>query len=367
MNKIKIIVNAIPLINIKTGIGRYIEGLYTELEKYDTFDIKFFDGKNLLKKLPEFKNQYIWDKLVKLFWKFPDNFSYILRLILHYKREINFKKFSKKNNIYHETGFFPFESPIKTVFTIYDVSLIKYPEFHPKERVMYFKKFFYKRLKQVKYILTISNFSKKEILSCIDFPEDKIIVTYLGYNRKIFRKYNNKETNLTLLKYKIKKPFFLFVGTNDPRKNINLIIKAASKINFPFYIIGWDGWGESLGSKNITTIGYVDDIELAHLYNNAVALILPSFYEGFGLPVLEAMACGCPVVVSNKASLPEVAGEAGIYLNDINNENELCSILTYLLNNDSYKIKKSEESIKQAENFSWEKTAKITAEVFKRL
>ena len=358
--KIKIIVNAIPLVNIKTGIGRYIEGLYSELQKFEHIEIFYFDGRNILKNFPKPIEIRKWSKIVDIFWKLPSNLSYFLRLMYHKKKERLFKKYSKKFHIYHETAFFPFECNLPTIFTIHDISLIKYPEYHPEERVKYFNNFFWKRIKNVSYILTVSEFTKKEILSYINFPEEKIVVTYLGYDKNFFKVYPKDEKSETIKKYQIKKPFFLFVGTHDPRKNLKLIERCAERIEHPIYIVGWQGWEKIEGKKNLFPLGYINDIELAHLYNEACALIYPSFYEGFGLPVLEAMACGTPVIVSKKASLPEVAGEAGIYLNDLYCPDELIEKLKKLISDSNFRKEFSNKSINQAKKFSWKNTAKLT-------
>ncbi len=367
MKKIRLVVNAIPLANIKTGIGTYIQGLYSRLEQISDLDIYYFDGHTVRQKFPSSPDLNKWSKRVDLFWKLPARLAYGIRLFFHIKREKIFEKLSKGFDLYHETAFFPFKTSLPTVFTVHDLSVLRFPEFHPRERVLYFNRYFKKRLKRAAFVLTVSEFTKRELIKHVQYPGERIQVTHLGYDQNIFRVYPRQQTDVTLKKYQIKDPFFVFIGTNDPRKNLKLLEKCAPYSKYPIYLIGWQGWRrQSFGSKLIP-LGYIPkDRELAHILNRARALIYPSIYEGFGLPVLEAMACGCPVVVSTRASLPEVAGEAGIYLQKLSEVKELLEIMHRLVVGDDFWRKYSNKALKRAKFFSWENTAKQTLEVFKK-
>ncbi|MEZ4551219.1 MAG: glycosyltransferase family 1 protein, partial [Desulfobacterales bacterium] len=172
-------------------------------------------------------------------------------------------------------------------------------------------------------------------------------------------------------KYQIPETYILFVGTSDPRKNIQTIVRSMAYLPASVKLVctGWAGWDRSFGqdaklAKNrVLLTGYVSDRELACLYSGARAFVYPSVYEGFGLPVLEAMACGCPVVCANRASLPEVAGDAALYCAPDDPEcfrdriNKLCSDVGLC-------EKMRKKSIAQAEKFSWAKTAEKTIKVF---
>jgi alpha-1,3-rhamnosyl/mannosyltransferase len=166
---------------------------------------------------------------------------------------------------------------------------------------------------------------------------EKITVTHLAHDGKIFSPGSPEEIRALLKRQTLPERYFLFVGGGDPRKNLDVVPEALEKagIEIPLVVVGWSGWSDEKPRKNIISLGYVSDDDLAGLYSGAIALIFPSSYEGFGLPILEAMACGCPVVTTREASLPEVAGEAAMYLNEPRNSAELGDVLKKLATNKS--------------------------------
>lgn len=164
------------------------------------------------------------------------------------------------------------------------------------------------------------------------------------------------------------------MGTLEPRKNLQLLIKALSMLrsDIPLLLAGWSGWGERnwwdeierLGlKKRVILTGYVDELSLARLYAGASAMVYPSFYEGFGLPVLEAMASGCPVICSNCASLPEVAGEGAIQV-DPHDPEALGHSLEKVLYDSELRSGLVAAGLQRAGLFSWKKTASQTLDIF---
>jgi len=363
---LKIIVNVIPLVGIKTGIGRYIEGLYTELEKFSGLDIYYFDGCKIYRHLSDIPSVPMTAKLSKIFWKIPPYFSFLLRLLLHFRRELIFRKLSQKFDLYHETGFFPFVCKIPVVFTLHDLSLMRFPSWHPKERVFYFNFFFNRRLNIVTHIMTVSYFIRHEISYYLNWPLNSISVIYPGYNAFLFYPRPRNEIKKVCQKYNILTEYYLFVGTGDPRKNFSLLQRAAGKLKYPLVTVGWSGWHSFQQSSKILATGYLSDEDLACLYSGARALIFPSLYEGFGLPPLEAMACGCPVVLAPCASLPEVGGEAAIYLENPQDESSLLEYLNLLEDSYMHLFYKT-KSVRQARQFSWKKAAQKTRSIFLEL
>jgi glycosyltransferase involved in cell wall biosynthesis len=169
----------------------------------------------------------------------------------------------------------------------------------------------------------------------------------------------------------------LFVGTLEPRKNLSLLIRALtiSKTKIPLILAGWQGWGDKKWKqliadpklhRRIFFAGHVDDETLACLYTGASAFVFPSLYEGFGLPILEAMACGCPVICSNAASLPEVAGDAAFQLDPTDAEG-LAHALDSVLTDSTLRRSMIQKGIERAQQFSWKETAAKTLEVFTRV
>lgn len=373
-DRIRILVNAIPLINIGTGIGRYLKCLYTEMEKSygDRLEICYFDGVNVSSAIPcGPENPAMWSKGVDLFWKLPAYPAFLLRLGIHFKREMIFHRAVKDFDIYHEAGFFPFAVPsgVKTVFTLHDLSVIRFPEHHPLERVFYYRLFFRKRCKKVDHFLTVSRFTQKEMERFLDIESKNISVTHLAHDPELFFPKSQDEVSRFLLDKRLPERYFLFVGSGDPRKNMDIIPKALEKagLSEPLVVAGWSGWSDRMSWNNVIPVGYISDEELACLYSGALGLILPSSYEGFGLPLLEAMACCCPVVAANEASLPEVAEDAALYIKGARDIESLAGILEHLASTRDVRSKLIKKGLKRAKEFSWSHTAQTTFKAFEHV
>jgi len=348
-SRIKLLVNAIPLAKVNTGISRYLWCLYSELERLfgDRLEIGYFDGVRVSSTMPRGPtNLNRWAKAGSLFWKLPPYPALMVRLAFHVTRETLFRRCSGHYDLYHEAGFFPFAVPhnLKTIFTIHDLSLIRFPEYHPRERVLYSRLFLQRRCKTVDHFLAVSEFTAGEMQSYLSIDPEKITVTHLAHNDKLFSPGYAQKIGPILKRQALPEKYFLFVGGGDPRKNLDIIPEALEKagIRIPLVVVGWS----------------------AGLYSSATALIFPSRYEGFGLPILEAMACGCPVVTTREASLPEVAGEAALYLNDARNRAELGHLLNKLAASSPTRAELGRRGRIQAGKFSWEKTARATFQVF---
>ena len=367
----RILVNAVVLTNILTGIGRTVKSLYTELEKYSDLDIWYFDGHNISKKMPSppEKNSR-WDKLVSIAWKMPPHLIFLIRKYRHKKQQKLFYEFSKDFDVYHEPGFFPFKTPesVKTVFTVHDLSLSSHPEWHPEERVKFFNHYAGEAFKYADFIVTPSEFSKLEVLKYFEFDNRKIRSVYWGYDREVFYPRSKDEITKVCDKYKIKGDYLLCVGTNDPRKNLKGVFEAYKNLDseISLVIAGWSGWDKTNGvdSQNkIIFTGHLSDEELTALYSGAAALVYPSFYEGFGLPALEAMACGTPVITSDCSSLPEVGGDAVQYCNP-NDIKSIQRAIEKVIKDPSLQEDLRKKGLARAKEFSWEKSAEEYLEVF---
>ncbi len=225
-------------------------------------------------------------------------------------------------------------------------------------------------VRKAKQIFTISKSSKDDIIKEYGIPGYKIAVTHPGIRKEISNKKQAISMDNLKSKYKIKGDYILFVGTLQPRKNIIRLVEAFSKIksDVKLVIVGKKGWlyEEILESPKkfdiedrVKFLDFVPDEDLPLFYKNALCFVLPSLYEGFGLPVLEAMQYGCPVITSNISSLPEVGGDAALYIDPLN-VNDIKKNLELIIQNSELRQKLIKKGYEQVKKFSWEKTARET-------
>lgn len=266
--------------------------------------------------------------------------------------------------------------PCPSVISVLDTSYLLFPDYFRKQDLYQLKSWTAYSIKKAKKIITISQSSKQDLLKFYPIKEDKIKVIYLGFDRNRFYQNLDKEkTEEIVQKYSLTIPYILFVGTLQPRKNVIKLVEAFEKLaisnqqlaNYELVIVGKKGWiyDETIERINssplkdkIKQLGFVEDNDLPYLYKRASCFVLPSLYEGFGIPVAEAMSVGTPVVISDNSSLPEVAGKAGILINP----NDINSIKSGLEKALTLNPKEKEDIIRigleQVKKFSWEKCAK---------
>lgn len=283
--------------------------------------------------------------------------------------------------IFHAPNFYipPYKGPCVT--TIHDLSVFFWPQHHPKTRVRYLQKVIPAALKRSNIILTVSEFMRQEIATYFNWPLQKIIATHLAASPD-YRPRTSLEVNPILAQWNLSfGKYSLFVGTLDPRKNISLLLDVYEKLpnnikqRTPLIIAGFPGWENKKTLERIQAgkkagwaryLGFVNDALLPILYAGARVFLYPSHYEGFGLPILEAMACGTPVICSNRASLPEVAGKDNVAaLVDPNDIDTLQDSLIRVLEDDNWHTLLSELGIKRSRDFSWDKTASATTKAYK--
>lgn len=375
--KLRLIVNAIPLTAVNTGIGRYLRCLYRSIE--DQFagevDIRYFDGSRALPRMPAPPAGVAGrSRLTKLLWSLPPAVGLAVRLAMHAKRQRAFMQAARGCDVYHEAAFFPFRAPegVRTVFTVHDLSLIRYPQFHPRERVLYFNLFFKRRLAQVSRFLAVSEFTRQEMCDVLGIDPGRVDITHNAIDPGQFFPTpagSGRSGGSHIPGIEPGEPYFLFLGTNDPRKNPQVIPKAlaASGLDIPLVLAGWSGWSkEACPGARVVELGYVRENALAGLYSEALALIYPSIYEGFGLPVLEAMACGCPVLTARASSLPEVGGPAGLYLEDPSDPREMAAAMGRLATDPALRGAMRRLGLEQARRFSWSASARVALEAFQK-
>jgi glycosyltransferase involved in cell wall biosynthesis len=287
---------------------------------------------------------------------------------------------SKSFDVYHEPNYVPRPFRGATVTNIFDMSYVLFPQYHPWKRVQMLR-FFEKRMRGADRIITASQSAKGEIVDLLKVPEDKIIVTPLGVSPIYSPIWKDEALFQTVRKrYNLPEQFLLYVGTIEPRKNLERLIEAfgiakgrLGKTVVGLVLAGGKGWlNNPIYSRvrklnlqdDVTFTGYVPEEDLPILYNMALAFVYPSLYEGFGLPPLEAMACGVPVITSKASSLPEVVSDAGILI-DPSNVDELSDAIFRVVSSKELRESLSDKGIKQASLFTWEKCARETLAVYK--
>jgi glycosyltransferase involved in cell wall biosynthesis len=276
-------------------------------------------------------------------------------------------------------------SPVPTVVSILDLAYMKFPEYFKKSDLMQLKSWTKYSASNAKHIITISESSKRDVVSFYKVPADRVTVTYIGYDTETFHPVTDQsKINAVLQKYGFQQPYILYLGTLQPRKNIVRLIQAFkdlieqekySNLGLKLVIVGKKGWmyqeileeAKKLHIDDIVIFtGYVNDDEKPALLSGALMYCLPSLYEGFGIPVLEAMACGTPVVVSQISSLPEVVGEYGVLV-DPYNVKSISGGLKLLVKDAELRESMRQKGLQWVKHFDWMNTARTTLGILEKV
>ena len=372
---------AIDLTSLPTqlvGVGTYAKSLITSLAQYDTNNqyfifIKrehsnvFAINQNNINVI--YQKNILRNKILRVLWEQFILPIYIKRLKIDLLHSIHYT--------------IPLFAGCKVVVTFHDMTFFLFPKKHIFIKRIFFKLFIYISSWRANRLIAVSNNTKKDIIKFMHINNDKIDVVYEIIDSRYHPIKNESAILKVKDKYKILNKFILYVGTLEPRKNIICLIQAYHNlltkklINHQLVIVGKKGWyyqeifnmvnklGLNEGRQKIIFTGYVPEEELPFLYNAADVFVYPSLYEGFGIPPLEAMACGVPVISSDLSSLPEVIGEAGILINPYNIQ-DIYQALYKLLNDDKLKKELKYKGLKRAQEFSSEKLANETIKVYKK-
>ena len=267
-------------------------------------------------------------------------------------------------------GYNSLRSNIPSVITVHDLNFEHNPADLPIVIGWYLRKFVPKFVEKATLVLTVSEYSKQDITKCYKCPGEKISTVYNGAN-EIYQPLSEDVIITTRKRISNNRPYFLFVGSLHPRKNVQRLITAYQGINNPsvdLVIVGSAMWRDHQisvdpnGADRIHFLGYLAQKELAEVMGSALALTYVPYFEGFGIPLVEAMRCGIPILAANTTCLPEIAGNAAIYCDPFNVQ-EIQTGLEQLIENDTLRIQLSENSINRATEFSWDQAAKQSWEV----
>lgn len=259
-------------------------------------------------------------------------------------------------------------SVAKQVVTIHDVSPLQHPEWFSADFALWYRIMLPRLVSKARHVLTVSEHSRNSIRTMIRVPAEKITVVQNGVNSVMFRPQDGSRVRE---KYRLAHGYVLYVGSIDPRKNLGRLISAWSRISHhddvELVIAGERGRafrsaGLNKRAGNVRFLGYVPDSDLPELYAGAELFVMPSLFEGFGLTVLEAMACGTPVAASNGGALPEVSAGAAL-LFDPDSVEAMAEAICTLLNDDCLRADLVERGLRRARDLPWEKSAQQIREV----
>ena len=337
-----LVINSRFLTQNITGVQRFAIEISKRLKKLYPNNIEFVSPKNIIHKdLAKDLNVKVIGNKTGHLWEQID-----LQLYLKQKNNPLLLNFANTAPLFYKNQ----------IVTIHDLAFLRYPNWFSKKFYIYYRFLIPKIVKNGKKIITVSNFSKKEIISLLGIDEKKIEIIYNGissnfnYNPKIY-----------------KKNYILAVSSLDPRKNFKNLILSFGKINLKNYKLVIVGSENKVFSnteiknlmkkiQNVEFTGYVSDKKLVKLYQEAKIFVYPSLYEGFGIPPLEAMASGTPVISSNVASLPEVCGDAAYYVNPYD-VNDIAKGIETVLKDKKLQKELIQKGLERIKLYNWEKSA----------
>lgn len=360
------------------GIGRYVRELVAALAKVDSENNYrlFVSGYSAHISLPSLTDQFVWrGTRISPRW--------LARLWYRARVPLPVESFVGRVQLFHATDFVlpPVFPGVAALLTVHDLSFVRVPDSADPRLKSFLDSVVPRSVRLAGHVLADSMATKVDLLELYGVSADKVSVLLSGVQGRFFDQLGVLVLMTTRNKYSIRDtPYVLSVGTVQPRKNYSRLIQAIAAIrsrgcDVDLVIAGGKGWledeiyqsMEASGIKNhIHFTGFVDEADLPGLYQGAVCLAFPSLYEGFGLPVLEAMASRIPVVTSNVSSLPEVAGDAAILINPYDVD-EIAEALWTVIHDETLRKSLTDRGLMRARQFTWEKSARQLLQIYKDL
>ncbi len=323
----------------KGGVATYTRNLSNGLQKIPDLEMVYFYSslrKSLKSNLKNVKS-----------YRFPPTF---FEMLFNRWRNVQIEKFIGPIDIFHSSDWIQPSTKARKVTTYHDVVPLKYPQWsHPKIVAVHRR-----RLKlverEIDMVIAVSESTKRDLLEVSDIPEEKITVIYEGPTGD-FKPQSKEKLGKFREKYDLPEKFVLAIGGIGERRNLSRVKEVCHDYNLV------------IAGQSLPWLG-IDELEL--LYGSARVLLYPSLYEGFGLPVLDAFACGLPVITSNVSAMPEVGGDAVTYVDPMNVE-DIKKNLDLVMNDGKLREKMIEKGFERIKQFSWEKAVKETYAVYKKL
>ncbi len=371
----KIAVNTLPLLDNRAGAERYTQNIIRHLIAVDPRNVYYL----VLSRINQTYYGSEMENARNLVWG-GNTRNKLIRIL---GEQVYLPRLVRRKGIdllFSPCNIGPRNPSVPMVITLFDLHWLRFPELFSPLRLAYLRRALTWSTRQAEAVLTISENSKQDLINLLSVPEEKITVTYVGLD-PLFREIPEKSELQDLRRrYGLKDRFILSVGQLHKRKNIPGLLQAFRRLadhspwNVQLVLAGGEGDGAAevreavrpIGRDRVVFTGCLPDEDLLRFYHAAECLVYPSFYEGFGLPVLEAMACGCPVITSNVSSLPEVAGEAALLIDPYRIET-ITNALVSLLTNPGLAQTLIQKGFEQARRFTWEAAARKTLDVFEKV
>jgi len=379
----KVIVSIDPVRFPLTGIGRYTFELVSHLSKLDVIsDLKLLSGSRFMPSLPE-AAECVNDRKTSLIRQFKKR---LLKSSIAVDLASELQNWMKRRAllgledfIFHSPNYYLPTFAGVSVCTFHDLSMYSWNQCHPPERVRFMQKQIALSLRRADMLITDSEFTRQEVAHHFSWPLDRIRSVALASSEEFYPRHQ-ADWSATGVRYGLTMGgYALFAGTIEPRKNLDALLGAYALLpismrqRWPLVMTGYQGWQseklhERIKAANregwVRYLGYVPAEDLPLLYAGARLFVFPSLYEGFGLPVLEAMASGVPVVCSNSSSLPEVAGDAA-GMCEATDVDSLSGLIATGLEDENWRNRSIEKGLARAAGFSWQRCARETVDVYR--
>ena len=371
---LRVVLNASIMLAPHAGIGRYVGELSRSLQHRHDIHLSFTYGLRHGTQLPDQGLSHyslVRDLAKRLLPASYQAKRWVERRTLRRALDI------RNADLYHEPSLWPQRVDRPMVFTLHDLTHVHYPHTQPADRLRAIERHLGHALDNARRVLCVSESTAQQAVQHYGVSRERLCVTPLGVSRS-FQPCSSDQSRPTLQALGLRhREFLLCVGTLEPRKNLELVFQAARRLpsslldRCPLVLCGARGWGEippSLAQLerrgHLIRTGYLEGAPLRLLMGSARMLLFPSLYEGFGLPILEAMASGTPVITSNCSSMPEVGGEAALYIDPTGSEH-LTEAILRLYDDDALWENLQQAGLRRAVEFSWERTAELTLSAYR--
>ncbi len=375
----RVIVNGLPLLKARTGVGHHIADLTAALGHHNELQLCCYPGTLGTQASQWFQSRPQASIPASKSERFARTKSG-LKSVARTAAALHFASYTRAFpfDLYHEPNFVPFRSHLPTVVTIHDLSVLKYPHWHPVDRVKHHEQQFLRGLNWAEHFIVVSEAIRQEMIHDLHCPPERVTTIYNGIRADLAPQPPHA-LEAFRLRYELPESFLLYVGTVEPRKNLLRILQAyadlpnAARQRCPLILAGPWGWHSEperdffhrqAATANIRHLGYLPSGDRALLYGAARALVYPSYYEGFGLPPVEMLACGGAVLASTATALQEVLGPHAAYTHP-EDTTAWRAILHRAMTDDDFLTTLRAGSVAHAKQYTWQAAAQQTVAVYR--